>query len=279
MNEWTQARAEFQAIPIPKELNARICAGIERGRQKARRKRFWIRTGAAAAACFAVLIAGLNFSPAFAASAAKVPVVGGLCRVLTVTTYREENRDMKLSVDQPAIDSDSALSKKINAEIQERVKEKIAQGKKLVAEYKDAFLSTGGTEKEWEQHDNRVTVSYEIKTQSRDRVSFVVNTNCSVGGAYRKSYFYNLDIARDKKLTLRELLGKNWVKYCNASIKKQMAESRDPSVYFDKRMGGFTTVDRNTDFYLNEKGNPVVVFPRATVAIGAMGQVEFEIRK
>lgn len=93
MNEWTQARDDFQGGSIPEELNARVCAGIEKGKQKARRKRFWIRTGAAVAACFAVLIAELNLFPAFAASAAKVPVVGGLCRVLTVTTYREENKD------------------------------------------------------------------------------------------------------------------------------------------------------------------------------------------
>ena len=279
MNEWNQAREDFEAIPIPEELNARVCAGIAEGRRKARRKRLWARSGLTVAACFAVLFAGLNLSPAFAESAAKAPVVGGLCRVLTVTIYREENKDMKLSVDQPEVDSDAAVAKKVNAEIQKRVKEKTAEGKQLVADYKDAFLSTGGTEKEWEEHDNRVTVDYEIKTQTKDTISFVVNTNCNIANAYQESYFYNLDIARDRELTLKDVLGKNWVEICNASIRKQIADSKDPSAFFDKSMGGFTTVDKKTSFYLNAKGNPVVVFPRYTIACGAMGQVEFEIQK
>ena len=38
-------------------------------------------------------------------------------------------------------------------------------------------------------------------------------------------------------------------------------------------------MDESTGFYLNQAGNAVVVFPRAAVAIGAMGVVEFEIVK
>ena len=40
---------------------------------------------------------------------------------------------------------------------------------------------------------------------------------------------------------------------------------------------GFTTVDENTKFYLNEKGNPVVVFAPYEIAPGAFGAQEFEI--
>ena len=66
---------------------------------------------------------------------------------------------------------------------------------------------------------------------------------------------------------------------CNESIKAQMAAAEEPSVYFEESMGGFSTVDETTGFYINEAGNPVVVFPPYTVAIGAMGYVEFEISK
>ena len=58
-----------------------------------------------------------------------------------------------------------------------------------------------------------------------------------------------------------------------------MAAAEDPSVYFDESMGGFSTVDETTSFYINEAGDPVVVFPPYTVAIGALGTVEFEIAK
>ena len=56
-----------------------------------------------------------------------------------------------------------------------------------------------------------------------------------------------------------------------------MAAAEDPAVYFAADQGGFTTVDETTQFYLNEAGDPVVVFPPYTVAPGAMGYVEFPI--
>ena len=58
-----------------------------------------------------------------------------------------------------------------------------------------------------------------------------------------------------------------------------MDAAEDPSVYFAPDAGGFTTVDESTQFYLNEAGNVVVVFPPYTVANGAMGTVGFEITK
>ena len=122
-------------------------------------------------------------------------------------------------------------------------------------------------------------MTYEIKSQTPTAVSFVVNSYVTVASAYQEQYFYNLDVANDRELTLADVLGDDWTDQCNQSIREQMAASEDPAAFFDADMGGFTTVDETTGFYLNEKGNPVVVFPRATVAIGAMGTVEFEIQK
>ena len=57
-----------------------------------------------------------------------------------------------------------------------------------------------------------------------------------------------------------------------------MAENEDYT-YFDEAMGGFTTVTEDTHFYINQAGNPVVVFDKYEVAPGFMGQQEFEIVK
>ena len=56
-----------------------------------------------------------------------------------------------------------------------------------------------------------------------------------------------------------------------------MQVSAYKDLFFSAEEGGFTTVDQDTDFYLNEAGNPVVVFPRYAIAAGAAGSVEFEI--
>ena len=278
MNDFRHAKEEYESTPIPAELEDRVRTGIRQGKAN-RARRAWGRRLGTVAACFAVLVAVLNVSPAAAAAAADVPVLGGLFQMLTVRSFAEENGDRTLEVSQPAVESGDALAQRVNAEIQAIVDEKIAEGEQMVADYKDAFFATGGTQEQWDQHDNSVSVTYEIKSQTDTAVSFVVDSVVTTTSALEEQFYYNLDLAAGKELTLADVLGEDWVTVCNDSIRSQMAAAEDPSVYFDESIGGFTTVDETTQFYLNEAGSPVVVFPKYTVAIGAMGVVEFEISK
>ena len=275
MKEFENAKMEYEETPVPEELNDRVRAGIRQGRAN-RARRIWKRRLGTVAACFVVVVGALNLSPTVAAAAADVPVLGGLFQVLTVRSFTDENEDRTVEVEQPGL-TGSDFADQIDAEIQERVDAKIAESEQLIAEYKDAFFATGGTQEDWEQHDNQVSVTYEIKSRTNTTVSFVVDSYVSIAGAYQEQVYYNLDLANDKELTLADVLGADWVDICNESIKAQMAAAEDPSVYFDESMGGFTTVDETTQFYLNGDGGPVVVFAAYTVAIGAMGTVEFEI--
>ena len=273
MNEFKEAKQAYEETPIPAELDRRVQAGIRQGKAK-RARRAWGRRLGTVAACLAVVVGALNLSPTMASAAADIPVLGGLFQILTVRSYTDENADRTLEVEQPAV-TGSDFAAAVSAEIQERVDAKTAEGEQLVAEYKDAFLATGGTQEEWEQHDITVSVSYDIKSQTDTVVSFLVESNVSFSNAYWERTYYNLDLAADKELTLRDLLGEDWVTICNDSIRTQM--TADPSVYFDESMGGFTTVDETTAFYIDQAGNPVVVFPPYAVAPGVMGYVEFEI--
>lgn len=281
MNEFKQAKETYESTPIPEELSDRVQAGIRQGQQAYRRKmaaRRWRHSLGAVAACLVLVVAGLNVSPTLAAAAADVPVLGGVFQVLTIRSYTDTDEDRTLEVEQPAV-TGGELAEQINAEIQERVDAKIQEGNQLIQEYKEAFLATGGTEEEWAQHDNKVSVTYEVKSETETTVSFVVESYVSFANAYQEQVYYNLDLANDRELTLEDVLGEDWVAICNESIRQQMENSEDPSIYFEESAGGFSTVDETTQFYLNEAGNPVVVFPQYTVAIGAAGNVEFEITK
>lgn len=279
MNDWKQARQSYEDTPIPAELEERVQEGIRQGRMRYRgaRRSAW-RATASIAACLAVLLTALNTFPSFAAAAAEVPVLGGLFQVLTVRSFTDENGDRTVKVEQPGVTSGS-FAEQVNAEIQSRVEERLAEGEQVVAKAKEAFLATGGTEEEWTKRDTTISVDYEIKSQTDTTVSFVVESYVSVASAYQEQTFYNLDLEAGRELTLRDVLGEDWIALCNDSIRGQMAAAEDPTVYFDEERGGFSTVDGTTGFYLNQAGNPVVVFPRATVAIGTMGVVEFEIPK
>ena len=284
MDEFREAKQEYEATPIPEELSGRVWAGICQGRvnrQRAIRRRI-LRTVGSIAACFALLIGGLNLFPGFASAAAEIPVLGGLFQVLTVRNYDAVKDQINYHVSVPEIqtEGDDDLAQKVNAEIQERVDAHLEETKQLWEEYREAYLATGGTEEEWEQRQMDVIIEYEIKSQTDTTVSFVVNLFQGSFNAYNKLYFYNLNLAEDRDITLEDLLGENWVEICNTAIQKQIDASVDEdgfTYFFPPDQGGFTTVDEDTDFYIGEDGVPVVVFPQYEIAAGAAGAVEFRI--
>ena len=285
MNKWTNAKNDYEQIPIPEELADRVQAGIRQGKTAHRRsvgaRRAWRSVGTVAA-CFALLLGGLNLSPTFAAAAADVPVLGGMFQVLTVRSYETTKDQTNYQVSVPEIEADSALADKVNAEIQERVDQHLAECQQVFDDYKEAFLATGGTEEEWAERQMNVIVDYEIKSQTDTTVSFVVDLFQGSFNAYNQQYFYNLDLENDRDITLEDLLGEDWVNICNTAIQAQIDASVDEdgfTYFFPADQGGFTTVDETTSFYIRDDGVPVVVFPRYSIAAGAAGAVEFPIEK
>lgn len=284
MDEFKDAKRAYEATPIPEELGGRVWAGVCQGRanrRRARRRRL-LRTVGSLAACFALLMGGLNLFPGFASAAADIPVLGGFFQVLTVRDYDATQGQINYHVSVPEIQtgSDDALAEKVNAEIQERVDAHLEETKQLWEEYREAYLATGGTQEEWDQRQMDVIVDYEIKSQTDTTVSFVVNLFQGSFNAYNKLYFYNLDLANDRDITLEDLLGEDWVAICNAAIQKRIDASVDEqgfTYFFPPDQGGFTTVDEDTDFYISQDGAPVVVFPQYEIAAGAAGAVEFPI--
>ena len=68
-NPFEQEKKNYDATPIPEELDERVRAGIAEGRRRAAaRRRFRSLTGIAA--CMVLMVGALNVSPAFAAAAA-----------------------------------------------------------------------------------------------------------------------------------------------------------------------------------------------------------------
>lgn len=280
MKRLDEARRAYENIPIPDELEARVEEGIRQGRlaRQARMKsrRRWL----SAAACLAVMVAALNISPAVAHAAAGVPVLGRLFQVLTFVSYEKTEDGVNYSVDVPQVDAGSDLAASVNALIQERVDQHLERARQDWEDYRTAFFATGGTEEEWGDREMDVIVDYEIKSQTDTQLSFVVSFGEGWVASMEERYFYNLDLAENRPITLRDLLGENWVEICNAAIQEQIDASADAdgfTYFFPPEQGGFTTVDEDTGFYIREDGVPVVVFPQYAIAAGAAGFPEFPI--
>ena len=276
MNEFKQAREEYESTPIPEELDQRVQAGIRQGRSAGRAKRHGFRWGIGVAAACMVMVGGLNVSPTFAAAAADVPVLGGLFQVLTVRNYETVKDGIDYDVSVPEVDANGTLTEAVNAEIQKRVDAHLAQAQADWDDYKEAFLATGGTEEEWADREMDVIIDYEIKSQTDTTVSFVVDFGEGWIAARQQRYCYNLDIANNKDITLADVLGEDWVNICNTAVQARIDED-DSGLFFTPEQGGFTTVDETTSFYINQDGSVTLVFPEYAIAAGAAGIVEIPV--
>ncbi len=315
MKKLKDAKVIYDKIKIPEEMERRTTDMIDNYRMSSidapigsKRKStlpgLW-RTVAAAAVVLVCFTVALNANEAFAVSAKNIPVIGGIAKILTVRSYQtsENNKDISVKVPNIVVDDAQnsapeanassgsqaevpALVSDVNAEIENIVNTYLADAKKRMQDDEDAFISTGGTQAEWDERDLSINVDYEVKYQQDNLLSLVLSTDESWYGAYDLKYFYNLDLSTDKRLTLQDILGEDYVTVANDSIIRQMKErtADDPDqVYWgitdgdDSSFDGFTTVDANTNFYLNQDGKPVVYFDKYEVAPGFMGAQEFVI--
>lgn len=291
----------YESIEIPEKLNELVTQTIASQNKEELRMQYekkkeptnkplWRRYAAAAAVVIlAAGTAGLNTSPAFAEEMSKVPVIGRLAQVLTFRSFQGTAEDVELHVNVPMVQDSSGkeLPAKVNAQIQKITADYEAQGKAEFAAYKKAFFETGGTEAEWADRTMDLYIDYDVKYFTDDILSLEITTAKSWVSADEERYYYNIDLAKDEPLTLEALLGEDYIDLCNSSITAQIEEriASDKNVMFfgfgedDDMIDGFQTIDADTPFYLNAKGEVVISFPEYTIAPGYMGIQEFVITK
>lgn len=291
MGRLENMKSEYDNIPIPEELNARIQKEIDKsGKRLAQekkilsiRRRGGIRKAAAAAAAVCVVFtAALNTSTAFAEEAAQLPVIGTLARVLTFRTYESEQDGIGISVEVPTVDmiqTDTGIkADEVNREIFNLCRQYADEAVSRAEEYRKAFLDTGGTEEEWEAHNIQIQVGYEIKSQTDQYLSFIVRGTENWTAAYSEARYYNIDVNTGKMVTLEDLLGSDYLRIADESIRQQISSRQeDGEVFWPAEEGGFVGISENAKFYINENGNPVIVFEKYEIAPGSSGEIEFEI--
>ena len=287
MKEMEKGRETYENVRIPEELQQKVSQAVESSRMKRERRRrlsrFLLRTAGTAALLAAALTVALNTSEVFAMEARKIPVVGGLVKIMTIRSYERSEREMQVKVEVPGVDlgeTDNGLSEEVNEQIEKMTAQYEAEALQRADEYKEAFLATGGTEEEWIEHDIRVRVWYEIKSQTEEILSFAVKGTESWTSAYAQTRYYNLDLKTNTFLTLEDLLGEDYMTIADGQIREQIAERiQTGAVFLSSSEGGFAGIGEDVAFYINERGNPGIVFEKYAIAPGSAGEVEFEIER
>lgn len=292
MNRMEEAKKRYDEVPIPEELSKRVLQEVEKAdrrrkeegvirRPHRRSLHAWQKGLVAAAAVMAVFVTALNTSTAFAQSAGELPVIGAFAKVLTFRSYETETEDdLKISVEIPSIkmiaEGTGNLADSVNEEILAMCEEFADEAVERAKEYRTAFLETGGTEEEWAAHNIEIKVWYEVKTHTDRYLSVAVTGAENWTSAYSETRYYNFDLEKGRQVTLSDLLGEDYAAIADESILSQIPEKEAESG-LDYQEEAFTGVTGDTKFYINEAGNPVVVFEKYEIAPGAAGRPEFEI--
>lgn len=274
-------RKGYKQIQIPEELNEVVQGAIAEGLSSHRRHGglFILKRAVSIAAVLMLCVATmLNVSPAFASAACELPVVGGLCRVLLFRGYHTQDNIKYIDAEIPQIENTgkTELEARVNLEIQEAVNTCLQESEARAQEYFDAFVTTGGDPKQFTPLG--ITVDYEVKHISPQYVSFVVRQHETAFSAYNQYFYYNLDLETGRQLTLRDWLGNDYRQIAAESMEETIAGwSREQRSLLWDDLSVIDLISENTDFYLNENGQAVVVIGKYEAACGSAGQLEFVI--
>ena len=273
----------YNAEPVPENLGTVVDLAILEGTRTARGRRFGAlkKICAAAAAAAATFVLLLNTNPAFAAVMGDVPVIGGLCRVVTFAKYDEAETYDHLRVRIPKISDtgDSELETRVNLEIRYRIDSEIEAARERAEEYYKAYIATGGDAAEFRPME--IYVDYEIKDLTEDAVSFVIYKEESLASVYGQIFCYNIDLESGRNLTLRDVLGDGYRALIRDAIDKRLAEDSELARYIydaDVDVDVDPLLGDDRMFYMKDGGRvAVVVFDKYEIAAGAAGRPEFEV--
>ena len=269
----------YHNIDIPSELSYVVKHAINDGlNQKKHIQHTFLKKCTIAAASVLCFIVVLNTSQSFAAVVYKIPLVGQLCRIITFREEHVEDDIQYIDVKIPKIDNTgkTEMEKRVNLEIQKNTNQLLEDTTTRAKEYYKAFVETGGNPKEYIPLG--VTLDYDIKCINPKYVSFIILYYETKFSAYNTQYFYNIDIETGKIITLKDWFGTQYKQIVANSIEQEIAlwDEEQKKLLWDNLE--FTNlITENTDFYIAEDGNVVVVFPKYEIAAGSAGSLEFKI--
>lgn len=271
-----QARKCYEETPVPAELSYLVRSCLREKPKKAK----WIRVMAPAFVCLCFLfVTLLNCSEVFAQTVSQVPLIGEVAKIFTFRSYSEEDAIKNIDVRVPALSEtgNSALEKRVNQEIQTKIDGIVAEAETRAQQEWEAYSATGGKAEDF--MPVIITIDYSVKCSNQQILSFVLESTEVRASSYTQLFYYNIDMATGKDLTLLDVMGSGYEERVNASIREQIArrEASDPDlVYFEGEMG-FQGIKPDQGFFINDRGNPVIVFEKYEISPGYMGIQEFEI--
>lgn len=268
-----ELKKEYMGTPIPENLYSIIDEQIKNIKLENKKKYSFKKRLNVALVSILSFVLLINVSPAFAETISRVPVLSHLVKLVTVREYiiKKDGYDARIKVPEIQGLNDKNLEKRINENFNN-------EGRKLYEELnKDVNLN--------KVNNKYVSTDYVVKSETNNRLSIEMEKLEIEASGYTTKKHYNIDKNKKIILTLPMLFkDEKYIDVISHNIKVQMREQmkKDSNkVYFiDQDEGGlenFSKIDKNQDFYINDKNQLVISFDEYEVAPGYMGAIEFVI--
>lgn len=229
-------------------------------------------------ACLVIAFSlSLNLSPVFASTVADLPGMSEMVKALTFGKYVVNDDGYQADIETPKIEGllDKELQDKINKEFKDSANAVILAFEKDMKELKEQFLG--------EKVNLGIDSGYTVRTDNESILAmdvYIVNT---VGSSSTTHKFYTIDKKTKTLLTLPSLFKKDsdyitkLSEYIKAEMKRQNEQGENTYWVDDPTFGGFETINKNQNFYINNNGKIVICFDKYEVAPGSSGSPEFVI--
>ncbi len=260
----------------------------KRENKRNRRKTYFVRIGAAAAAAIAAFIILPNTSASVAYAMEKIPLLGNLIEVVTFRDYEYESERNMADVEVPKLVPEAVSDTETDSENSE-VSENLKKSTDEINAEIEALTDKWVTEFEKNISDEGyqdILIKHEVINTTQDYFTLKLICYQGAGSGAEWHYFYTIDLNTGERLQLKDLFkeGADYITPISENIKSQMREqmAADENVmywvdYTEVPDWNFEKITDDTAFYIDAEGQIVISFNEGDVAPMYMGVVEFTI--
>jgi hypothetical protein len=290
-NNINEMKTAYENYEVPSEALDRIKSGIAKAKKEDSNNKVMLyikRTATTAAAAVIAVTILANSSKTVTNAMERIPVIGAITKVVTIRNYSKKTGNFEAQVDVPQITEEVTVDMEIETEeIETDINESLLEINKTIEDYADELIAMYEDElKASNGQDNYELVStYDVIRNDEKYLSIRINSTVVMASGAQFVKIYNVDKTTGNIITLSDIYGKDtdYIDTISEEIKQQMQDQMaadENKIYFiksDEEPSGFDKITDDTNFYINDDGNVVIVFDEYEVAPGYMGVVEFTI--
>jgi hypothetical protein len=290
-NNINEMKTAYENIEAPAEALDRIKIGISKAKKENNKNKVTLyikRTATTAATAVIAVTILANSSKTVTNAMERIPVIGAITKVVTIRNYRNKTANFEAQVNVPQITEEVTVDLEIETEeIETDINESLLEINKTIEDYADELIAMYEDElKASNGQDNYELVStYEVIRNDEKYLSIRINSTVVMASGAQFVKIYNVDKTTGNIITLSDIYGKDtdYIDTISEEIKQQMQDQMaadENKIYFiksDEEPSGFDKITDDTNFYINDDGNVVIVFDEYEVAPGYMGVVEFTL--